>query len=87
MDFSRAVKGTLTRDGVLREIDSQSDVEFGRHLNAVEKTSLFARFSPALIQNRIDQVFISSKIFFSIICAILVRFRCPEVFGISFQQT
>ena len=87
MDFSRAVKGTLTRDGVLREIDSQSDVEFGRHLNALEKTSLFAKFSPAFIQNRIEQVFILSKMFFPIICATLVWFRCPEVFGISFQQT
>ena len=57
MNFAHAVKGTLTRSGVSREVDSQSEIELGRHLDPAEKTSLFSKFSPQHVINRIQQVF------------------------------
>jgi hypothetical protein len=57
MNFSHAVKGPLTRSGILREVDSQSEIELGRHLDPAEKTSLFSKFSPQDVLNRIQQVF------------------------------
>ena len=41
MDFARAVKGRLTRNVILREVDSQSEIELGRHLDPAEKKSRF----------------------------------------------
>ena len=43
MNFAKAVKGKLTRNGILREVDSQSEIELGRHLDPSEKTSLFLK--------------------------------------------
>ena len=57
MNFSKVVKGKLTRNGILREVDSQSEIELGRHLDPSEKTSLFSKFSPQLVLQRITQVF------------------------------
>ena len=57
MNFARAVKGKLTRNGVLREVDSQSDIELGRQLDPPEKTILFSKFSPDYVVDRIQQVF------------------------------
>ena len=56
MNFARATKGTLTKDGLLREIDCQSELELGRHLDSSEKTVLFSRFSPEKVVSRIEQV-------------------------------
>ena len=56
MNFSRAVKGTLTRGGAAQEIDSQSETEVGRHLTHSERTILFARFPPELVLSRIEKV-------------------------------
>ena len=56
MNFSQAVKGRLTRTGTLREIDSQSETEIGRHLDPVEKKSLFDKYSPQFVLHRIQQV-------------------------------
>ena len=57
MNFAKAVKGKLTRNGILREVDSQSEIELGRHLDPSEKASLFSKFSPTLVLERIQQVF------------------------------
>ena len=56
MNFSRAVKGTLSRGCAVKEIDSQSETELGRHLSPSERTSLFARFPPELVLSRIKKV-------------------------------
>ena len=56
MNFARAVKGTMTRDVTLREVDSQSEIELGQHLDSPEKSILFTRFSPELVLDRIQQV-------------------------------
>ena len=36
MNFARAARGTMTREGMLREVDSQSEIELGRHLDGPE---------------------------------------------------
>ena len=56
MNFARAVRGTMTRDGTLREVDSQSEIELGRHLDSPEKSLLFSRFSPEFVLDRVQQV-------------------------------
>ena len=56
MNYAHAVKGTLTGDGILREIDCQCELELGRHLDSSEKDRLFLRFSPDLILARIHKV-------------------------------
>ena len=56
MNFARAARGTSNRDGVLRKIDSQSEMELGRHMDSQEKTALFSRFSPEAVENRIYKV-------------------------------
>ena len=56
MNYARAARGKLTRDTILREVDSQSEIELGRHLDSSEKNILFQRFSPDLIVSRIRQV-------------------------------
>ena len=56
MNFSRAVKGSLTRGGAAKEIDSQTEIELGRPLTPLERTSLFARFPPELVLSRIEKV-------------------------------
>jgi hypothetical protein len=66
MNFAKAVKGKLTRNGILREVDSQSEIELGRHLDPSEKTSLFLKFSPQLVLQRIQQVSNSIVIQYSI---------------------
>ena len=63
MNFARATKGTLTQDGLLREIDCQSELELGRHLDSSEKTVLFTRFPPEKVVSRIEQVCILFKAF------------------------
>ena len=56
MNYARAAKGPMTHAVLLREIDWQSEVELGRHLDATEKAVLYARFPPDLVVSRIDQV-------------------------------
>ena len=56
MNFSRALKGSLTRSGAIREIASQSHLELGRPLNNEEESALFQRFSPQTILDRIQRV-------------------------------
>ena len=56
MNFSRAVRGSLSLDHILRDVDSQSETELGRHLDSSEKELLFSRFSPEVVRSRIDQV-------------------------------
>jgi hypothetical protein len=56
MNFAKAVKGTFTRNGILREIESQSEIELGRCLDPAEKSSLFCKFPPQIVLNRIQQV-------------------------------
>ena len=56
MNYSRAVRGPLTLDRILRDVDSQSETELGRHLDPSEKDLLFSRFPPDVVRSRIDQV-------------------------------
>ena len=56
MNYVRALKGPGTRNNVMKDIDSQSEVEFGHHLDSAEKDSLFNKFSPELVLSRIEQV-------------------------------
>ena len=61
MNYARAAKGPMTHAVLLREIDCQSEVELGRHLDASEKAVLYARFPPDLVVSRIYQVGIFLK--------------------------
>ena len=56
MNFSRAVKGSFTRSGVIREIDSQAELELGRSLTDDEKSKLFAKFPVNQVLDKIDKV-------------------------------
>ena len=56
MNYARAAKGTLSHDGLLREVDCQSEVELGRRLDPSEKAVLYSRFPPEIVVSRIDQV-------------------------------
>ena len=60
MNFAKAVKGKQSRDAILREVDSQSEIELGRHLDPAEKTTLFSKFPPQHVLNRIKQVLVST---------------------------
>ena len=82
MNFAKAVKGALSENYILREIDSQSEIELGRHLGPAEKSSLFTKCSPQLIFDRIQQVLSRNIIYFFNFC-FLVWLWCFEVFGVS----
>ena len=82
MNFAKGVKGTLTRKDILREIDSQSEVELGRHLDSAEKSSLFCLNSPQLVFSKIQQV-ISIIITYILDYCFLVWIWCVKVFGVS----
>ena len=56
MNYARAVRGKMTRERLLREIDSQCETELGRHLDSSERNILFSRFNPDVVWNRICQV-------------------------------
>ena len=61
MNYARATKGTLSHDGLLREVDCQSELELGRRLDPSEKAVLFKRFPPDMVVSRINKVWIFSK--------------------------
>ena len=56
MNYARAVRGKMTREQLLREIDSQCETELGRHLDSSERNILFSRFNPDVVWNRVCQV-------------------------------
>ena len=56
MNFARAARGTMTREGMLREVDSQSEIELGRHLDGPERGILMSRFPLDVIVRCIDKV-------------------------------
>ena len=56
LNFSRAVKGSLTRSGAIREIASQAELELRRPLTSVEEEMLLKWLSPQDILDRIHQV-------------------------------
>ena len=60
MNFARAARGTMTREGMLREVDSQSEIELGRHLDGPERNILMSRFPIEVIVRCIDKVSIIS---------------------------
>ena len=59
MNYSRALKGKVTRSSAIREITSQSELELGRPLSLEEETKILSKFSPVIIQERIQKVFIN----------------------------
>ena len=56
MNFAQAARGTRTREGMSREIDSQSEIELGRHLDAAERGIIMSRFPIEVIVRCIDKV-------------------------------
>ena len=56
MNFAQAARGTLTRDGMLRLVNSQSEIELGRHLDALERAVLLSRYPIEAIVRCIDKV-------------------------------
>ena len=56
MNFAQAARGTRTREGMLREVDSQSEIELGRHLDGPERNILMSRFPIEVIVRCIDKV-------------------------------
>ena len=57
MNFSRAVKGHLTRTGAIRAIHSQAETELGRVLSKEEESLLFAKTDPSDLQAQIEKVY------------------------------
>ena len=56
MNFAQAARGNLNREGMLRKVDSQSEIELGRHLNATERDMLMSRVPIDAIVRCIDKV-------------------------------
>ena len=56
MNFAQAARGTLTREGMLRQVDSQSEIELGRQLDASERAVLLSRVPIDAIVRCIDKV-------------------------------
>ena len=56
MNFAQAARGNLNREGMLRKVDSQSEIELGRHLNDSERGMLMSRFPIDAIVRCIDKV-------------------------------
>ena len=56
MNYSRAVKGALTRSGVIHEVKSQAQLELSRPLSKEEENCLFKTFSPQNVYDRAQKV-------------------------------
>ena len=56
MNFAQAARGNFTRESMLREVDSQSEIELGRHLDATEREMLMSRVPVDAIVRCIDKV-------------------------------
>ena len=57
MNYSRALKGSLTRSGAIREIFSQAELELGHPLTKEEEKKLFSNLAPQNILDRIQKVY------------------------------
>jgi hypothetical protein len=64
MNYSRALKGSLTRSGAAKEIFSQAELELGRPLTKEEEKHLFSNLAPQNILERIQKVYILSVLAF-----------------------
>ena len=77
MNFAQAARGNLTHDGMLRQVDSQSEIELGRHLDASERAVLLSRVPIDAIVRCIDKVCYwlnnPNYIHFTICSMVLVR--------------
>ena len=56
MNYSRALRGSLTPLRAIQEILSHADIELSRPLSNVEEAALFEKFSPQSILDRIQKV-------------------------------
>ena len=56
MNYSGAVKGSLTRSGVIHEVKSQAQLELSRPLSKEEEVCLFKTFSPQDVHDRVQKV-------------------------------
>ena len=63
MDYSRAVKGPMSRSRVLTEIRLQAELELGHSLTKEEETKLFRKFSPQVIYDRIQKVSLLGEVY------------------------
>jgi hypothetical protein len=57
MNFSRAVKGHLTRTGAIRAIQSQAETELGRKMSKEEESLLFSNTQPNSLWAQIEKVY------------------------------
>ena len=77
MNFAQAARGSLTREDMLRKVDSQSEIELGRHMDASEREMLMARVPIDAIVRCIDKVCYwlnnPNYIHFTICSMVLVR--------------
>ena len=81
MDYSRALKGPLSRSRVITEIRLQAELELGHSLTKEEETQLFRNFSPQIIFDRIQKVIILSELDDFTHCFILVWVWIHKVHG------
>ena len=56
MNFAQAARVSLTREDMLRKVDSQSEIELGRHMDASEREMLMSRVPIDAIVRCIDKV-------------------------------
>ena len=56
MNFANAARRTFTRESMLRKVDSQSEIELGRHLDATEREMLMSRVPVDAIVRCIEKV-------------------------------
>jgi hypothetical protein len=58
MNYSRALKGSLTRSGAIKEIFSQAELELDHPLTKEEEKNLYSKLSSQHILDRIQKVYI-----------------------------
>ena len=56
MNYSRALKGSMSCSGAMNKIFSQAELELGHPLTKDEESMIFGRFSPENILERIEKV-------------------------------
>ena len=56
MNYSRALRGSLTQSRAIKEVLAHADIELSRPLSKAEETNLFEKFSPQSILDRTQKV-------------------------------
>ena len=85
MNYAQVLKGHSTRGGAQRCVDSQSELELGRHLSDSEKYYLFRKFPPSSVSSVIEKVAMIMFLFQSN-TEFLVWIWCTEVPSSAFEE-